>query len=538
MLSSVPAAVPVPARYVTRGRVRGWLDGRIQLADLFPPDGDPDRLLTRLDCRVVKLQRKVVVGRAPTPAGVLYVKRYNVFAWRIALGSLGRPSPAFRAWDAARTLTALGFETPMPVAAVEVRTMGLLRRSFFVTHEVSGAVTTDRRWRDILADRVAPRRRVARRSFARALGELVRRLHAAGVYHGDLKDVNILTPSHGSVESPRWVLLDLERVDCAPAVSQRRRVKNLVQLERTIGRLASATDRLRVLRGYLGADATRAERRTWVQQVLSAAAARDRRSPAPIADTRQTVSCTIVCQDEEAHIGECLESVAWCDEVVVVDGGSRDRTPAIARGYTDRVIQHRWPGYRAQKQFALDNATSEWVLNVDADERVSTELADEIVEALAHVPDDVDGFAIPRLVPYLGRWWYRGGWYPRPVVRLVRRTRTRWGGTDPHDRAIVNGRVIALEHPILHYTYDDVADHLRTVAKLTAVAAAEVAPGTRIGAGRLVIEPMWRFARSYFIKRAWLEGAPGFFVAATDAFYTFLRWARVRERASGHRRAP
>ena len=254
--------------------------------------------------------------------------------------------------------------------------------------------------------------------------------------------------------------------------------------------------------------------------------------------TRQTVSCTIVCQDEEAHIGECLESVGWCDEVIVVDGGSRDRTPAIARGYTDRVIQHRWPGYRAQKQFALDRATSEWVLNVDADERVSTELADEIAEALTNVPDDVDGFALPRLVPYLGRWWYRGGWYPRPVVRLVRRARTQWGGTDPHDRAVVMGRVIGLEDPILHYTYDDVADHLHTVGKLTAVAAAEVRPGVRIGVGRLVIEPAWRFARSYLIKRAWLEGMPGFFVAATDAFYTFLRWARVRERVPTRPPAP
>ena len=176
------------------------------------------------------------------------------------------------------------------------------------------------------------------------------------------------------------------------------------------------------------------------------------------------------------------------------------------------------------------------MLNVDADERVSSELADEIVEALTHVPSDVDGFAIPRLVPYLGRWWYRGGWYPRPVVRLVRRTRTRWGGTDPHDRAVVNGRVLRLAHPLLHYTYDDVADHLRTVAKLTAVGAAEVRTDARIGAGRLVVEPGWRFARSYLIKQACLEGVPGFFVAATDAFYTFLSWARVRERT--RRRAP
>src|SRR5207244_2295425 len=162
-------------------------------------------------------------------------------------------------------------------------------------------------------------------------------------------------------------------------------------------------------------------------------------------------TCTIVCQDEEAHMVPCLESVAWCDEIVVVDGGSRDRTAALARRLTDRVLTNPWPGYRAQKQFALDAARGEWVLNLDADERISPELADEIRAALVRVPVQVAGFAIPRLVCYLGRWWYRGDWYPRRVLRLGRRGGVR-------------------------------------------------------------------------------EGFPGLFVAATGAFYVFLRWAKVRER--------
>jgi glycosyltransferase involved in cell wall biosynthesis len=194
------------------------------------------------------------------------------------------------------------------------------------------------------------------------------------------------------------------------------------------------------------------------------------------------------------------------------------------------VLHNPWPGYRAQKQFALDASTGEWVLNLDADERVSDELANEIRRALATVPDGVDGYAVPRLVSYLGRWWYRGGWYPRPVVRLVRRAHCRWGGTDPHDRAEVSGRVRALASPIFHYTYDDVSDHLRSVSKLTAVAADQVPAGRRVGVGRLVLEPAWRFLRAYVLKQAIREGLPGFFVAATDAFYVFLRWARVWDR--------
>jgi hypothetical protein len=170
------------------------------------------------------------------------------------------------------------------------------------------------------------------------------------------------------------------------------------------------------------------------------------------------------------------------------------------------------------------------VLNVDADERVTPELAAEVRAALAAVPADVAGFAIPRLVGYLGRWWYRGGWYPRRVVRLVRRSETRWGGTDPHERAVVRGRVLPLQAPLVHYTYTDVADHLRSLNKLTSVAASQPGPGRAVGAGRLVLEPAWRFIRAWIVKRAWREGFPGFFVAATDAFYVFLRWAKVQER--------
>src|SRR5262249_47311454 len=162
---------------------------------------------------------------------------------------------------------------------------------------------------------------------------------------------------------------------------------------------------------------------------------------------------------------------------------------------------------RAQKQYALEAAREPWVLSLDADERVTPELATEIRSALVSVNADVDGFAVPRLVPYLGRWWYRGGWDPRPQVRLgprgraggggdprpkvrlVRRARAAWGGVDPHDRLEVRGRVLRLESPILHYTYPDVAGHLRSVVRLTAVAAAQVPPGRRVGLGRLLAEP-------------------------------------------------
>jgi hypothetical protein len=514
--------------HLRRGSLRAWVAPGVDLERAIAADGDPEHLLMRPDCRIVKLQRKVVVGRALTPVGVLWVKRYAVFAWRVALASLWRASPALGAWRGARALAAHGFATPEVVAAVEFRRAGLVSRSFFVTREVAGAVTADVRWQAILADAEPRRRRVARRALARALGDLFRRLHAAGLYHNDLKDVNVLI--QGPPEAPRCVLLDLERVRALGRVGRRRRVKNLVQLARTLGRRASATDRARFLAAYLGGESARGERRTWAALVARRAARKDRGRPPAPPDPCPRVTCTIVCQDEEAHMGPCLESVAWCDEIVVVDGGSHDRTVALARRFTDRVLINPWPGYRAQKQFALDAARGEWVLNLDADERVSPELVDEIRGELPHVPAGVAGFAIPRLVCYLGRWWYRGDWYPRRVVRLVRRAATRWGGMDPHERAEVRGRVVWLRRPLLHHSYTDISDHLRSVNKLTAVAAEQPGLPRAIGSWRLVGEPAWRFVRAYFMRGGLLEGFPGLFVAATGAFYVFLRWAKVRER--------
>jgi len=490
------------------------------------PDADPDRLLTDPACVVVKLQRKVLVGRIGTPVGTVWVKRYNVFAPRVALAGAFTRSPAARAWDAAARLAALGFATAEPLVAVEFRRAGLRMRSFLVTRHVAGAVPADARWAAHAAERDPRRRRAARAALAAALGDLFRRLHAAGVYHPDLKDANILVT--GDAERPACVLLDLEAVRFGP-VGARRRVKNVVQLARTLGRRVGPADRLRFLRAYLG-PAPRDAVAAFGRAVATAAARKDRGRAAVPAGPAPSVSATVICQDEEARIARCLESVAWCDEIVVVDGGSHDGTVGIARRFTDNVLVHAWPGHRAQKQFALDAATGEWVLNVDADECVTADLAVEVRAALRGVPPDVHGFAVPRLVCYLGRWWWRGPLGPRRVVRLVRRRATVWGGRDPHERAEVAGRIERLASPLLHYTYADVADHLRSVNALTTVAAARPNGAAGIGVGRLVVEPAWRFLRGWVVHQGFRDGFPGLFVCVTAAFYTWLRWAKAWER--------
>lgn len=241
------------------------------------------------------------------------------------------------------------------------------------------------------------------------------------------------------------------------------------------------------------------------------------------------ISAIIVCYNEEDNIRTCLESVRWCDEIVVVDAHSTDRTLDIVREFTDRIFVRDWPGYWEQKQFALDQAKLEWVLNLDADESVSAELRAEIQHELADRAPGIDGFYIPRLVHYLGRWWYRGGWYPDYRLRLFRRSKGRWGGVNPHEKVLIEGRTRRLSGSLLHFTYADVSEHLLTVNRLTDISAIEALKRDKVGKARWLFRPTWRFLRSLLIDRGILEGWPGFFVAATAAFYVFLKYVKALE---------
>jgi len=242
------------------------------------------------------------------------------------------------------------------------------------------------------------------------------------------------------------------------------------------------------------------------------------------------ISAIVVCFNEEGNIRDCLESLKWCDEIVVVDSFSTDRTVEICRQYTDRVIQRPWAGYRDQKAFAHSQATKEWVFLVDADERVSPELREEIRTALERFGASCAGFSVPRLVHYLGRWWWRGGWYPDYDIRMFRRDRATWGGLDPHERILVDGTVRRLKNPLYHFSYRDVSDHIRRINRFTTLSAGELRnQGARWRLADNLLRPAFRFFRSYVWKRGFVEGLPGFFVAATAAIYVYLKYAKLRE---------
>jgi glycosyltransferase involved in cell wall biosynthesis len=247
-------------------------------------------------------------------------------------------------------------------------------------------------------------------------------------------------------------------------------------------------------------------------------------------DASPTVSAIVVCFNEEKNIAGCLESLRWCDEIVVVDSFSTDHTVEICKQFTDRVLQRNWVGYREQKAFAHSQATKEWVMLVDSDERVPPELQNEIREALQRDGGAYAGYAVPRLVFYLKRWWRRGGWYPDYDVRLFRRDRGRWGGKDPHEKVLVDGRVRRLRHPLHHFTYRDIADHVERINRFTSISARELkAAGQSARAFDALLRPAARFFSSYILKRGFLEGFAGFYVAVSAAVYVFLKYAKLWE---------
>jgi glycosyltransferase involved in cell wall biosynthesis len=246
---------------------------------------------------------------------------------------------------------------------------------------------------------------------------------------------------------------------------------------------------------------------------------------------RETISACITAVNEEHNIRRCLESVRWCDEIIVVDSFSRDRTPDICREYTDLVFSHRWLGYIGQKNLIKDLASNEWILFIDADEEVSPGLRDEILAEFNEGRSAaLAGYEFPRLVRYLGRWIRHGDWYPDVKLRLFRRRLGRCGGTEPHDRVIVEGRIKRLRHPLYHYTYRGIEDQIATVNRFSTITAeGQFRANRTLRTLDLVFRPLFRFFRGYVLRGGFLDGLPGLVVASTTAFGVFVKYAKLWE---------
>lgn len=240
------------------------------------------------------------------------------------------------------------------------------------------------------------------------------------------------------------------------------------------------------------------------------------------------ITATIISLNEERNIARAIESLRCCDEIVVVDSGSTDRTVEIACGLGARVVEGLWPGYAQQKNRAAELATHDWILSLDADEALSEALEAEIWQLKKNGPA-CDAYTMPRLAQYLGRWILHSGWYPDRKVRLYDRRKARWVGEFVHESVEVKGSVGHLDANLLHFTCDSLAEHLKTLDHYTTLAAEElVVQRKRIGFGHLILDAPWTFIRSYILKRGFLDGMEGLAIAYMAAFYTFLKYAKAR----------
>lgn len=246
-----------------------------------------------------------------------------------------------------------------------------------------------------------------------------------------------------------------------------------------------------------------------------------------------TISAFIVCCNEERQIRRCLESLTWCDEIIVVDSGSTDRTLDICREFSTKISYRAWSGYVDQKRFALSLCTGTWVLNLDADEEVSPELALELQE-IARCQETTrtphSGYYVNRVVFFLNRWWRKGGWYPEYRLRFCLRNATTWGGEDPHEKATVTGTTGRCRGELFHYSFTDLTDYVRRLNTLSSNAASTMQrKGKRFSLLHLALRPIARFLKFYLFKRGFREGLAGFVVALIESYGVFLKYAKLWE---------
>jgi glycosyltransferase involved in cell wall biosynthesis len=240
------------------------------------------------------------------------------------------------------------------------------------------------------------------------------------------------------------------------------------------------------------------------------------------------ISATIITCNEERRIARTIESLRCCDEIVVVDSGSTDRTVEIAQQLGARVVDSPWPGYAKQKNLAAAKAANDWILSLDADEALSEALEAEIWQLRKNGPE-FDAYTMPRMAQYLGRWILHSGWYPDRKVRLYDRGKATWVGDFVHESVEPHGSVGHLKSNILHYTYDSISEHVRTMDGYTTLAAQEIVSRHQsVGWSNLILEPAWTFLRTYLLQRGFLDGPEGLMIAYMAAMYTVLKYAKAR----------
>jgi len=242
------------------------------------------------------------------------------------------------------------------------------------------------------------------------------------------------------------------------------------------------------------------------------------------------ISAIFITYNEEKRLEPALKSVAdIASEIVVVDSLSTDNTIKIAKKYTNHIFQRKWTSFADQKNFANNQASFLWIFSLDADERISPELREEILQLKKGEPL-CSAFSIPRKVFYLGKWIRYSGWYPDRKIRLFRKDKAHWEGDYVHENLAVRGEIGKLRGPLYHFTYRSISDHLARINKFSDLGAQKLyAQKKRCRWYHLLFWPWARFVKSFFLQRGFLDGFAGFVISALNSYAIFIRYAKLKE---------
>lgn len=236
----------------------------------------------------------------------------------------------------------------------------------------------------------------------------------------------------------------------------------------------------------------------------------------------------VITRNEEKNIARCLDSLKFCDEVIVVDAESSDRTPEICKEKHARFYSRAWTGYSDQKNYALSLTNADWVLSIDADEEVTPTLEQEIKSTIStqtHV-----AYSVPRKTMHSGKWIRWGGWYPNRLVRLFKKKHGKWEGSDVHEYWKADGSIGSLSNDLIHYSFDSIADQVERNNRYSSLGALALQrDGRKFSVIQLFFKPFSKFIESYFLKMGFLDGYPGFIIAVSAAYSVFLKWAKLWE---------
>jgi glycosyltransferase involved in cell wall biosynthesis len=242
------------------------------------------------------------------------------------------------------------------------------------------------------------------------------------------------------------------------------------------------------------------------------------------------ISVALIAQDEEDRLAECLRSITFADEVVLVDSGSRDGTVELAKSHGCNVLEHPWMGFSRQKQFAVDHCRNDWVFILDADERIPSTTSDGILKIMTHQSDLPAAFSLLRRNWFHGRWIRHCGWWPDRIVRLVNRRHGRFSGDLVHEKWLPDGSVADLDYHFDHYSFRNYADLIQKMQNYSNLAARDMRLNGRSASWFSPISHgFWMFLKTYFFRLGVMDGFDGFVISLLNAGGSFMKYAKLME---------